>query len=168
MPAAEDSRTWVRFPPPPPTQPGRTTLRDLDELEDLDGGFGLVVRLPIRGSALLPRPPLLESSSRPEQDIAPIASWLQRVVICGDLHLPRAALSFSLHCPIVMTHSSSEGGRPCASKRERLAVGYDPAMLRSRTVVPASSNLRISDARQRELERLEEVLDRLPRCRASR
>src|SRR5215470_11063072 len=43
MPAAEDFRTWVRCPPPPPMQPSRTALRGFDELEDLEGGLGLVV-----------------------------------------------------------------------------------------------------------------------------
>jgi hypothetical protein len=49
MPAAEGFRTWVRFPPPPPTQPIRTALRALDELEDLKGGSDLVTRFPHLG-----------------------------------------------------------------------------------------------------------------------
>src|SRR6476620_551461 len=44
MPVAEGFRTWVRCPPPPPFQPSRTALRGLDEIEDLKGGLGLVVR----------------------------------------------------------------------------------------------------------------------------
>src|SRR5262245_58250988 len=46
MPVAEDFRTWVRCPPPPPTQPIRTAFRGLDEVEDLEGGLGLVVSFP--------------------------------------------------------------------------------------------------------------------------
>ena len=41
------------------------------------------------------------------------------------------------------------------------------SMLRRRTVVAARRNLGVSDARQRELERLEEVLGCLPWCGAS-
>src|SRR6266545_6401750 len=40
MPVAEGFRTWVRCPPPPPMQPGRTALLGLDEIEDLEGGLG--------------------------------------------------------------------------------------------------------------------------------
>src|SRR5581483_4745352 len=43
MPVAEGFRTWVRCPPPPPSQPIRTALRGLDEIEDLEGGLGLVL-----------------------------------------------------------------------------------------------------------------------------
>src|SRR5215831_16271237 len=46
MPAAEGFRTWVRCPPPPPLQPVRTVLRGLEEVKDLEGGFGLVIGPP--------------------------------------------------------------------------------------------------------------------------
>src|SRR6266545_2126506 len=44
MPVAEGFRTWVRCPPPPPMQPGRTALLGLDEIEDLEGGLVLLGR----------------------------------------------------------------------------------------------------------------------------
>src|SRR5438046_7459318 len=43
MPVAEGFRTWVQFPPPPPIQPGRTALRSLEKIEDLEGGLGLAI-----------------------------------------------------------------------------------------------------------------------------
>ena len=88
-------------------------------------------------------------------------------MISGDLHLPRAALSLGPHYSVVLAQSGSEGGSTRTWKWERFAAGDDPSMLRRRTVIAARRDLGVSDARQRELERPEEVLDCLPWCGAS-
>ena len=114
----------------------------------------------IRKSARSRRVPL-------EGDDLSAVRLLQRVVICGDLRLPRAALSLGPHYSVVLAQSGSEGGSARTWERERFAAGDDPSMLRRRTVVAARRDLGVSDARQCELERPEEVLDCLPWCGAS-
>lgn len=88
-------------------------------------------------------------------------------MICGDLRLLRAALSLGQHYSVVLAQSGSERGSTHTWKWERFAAGDNPCMLRRRTVVAARRDLGVSDARQCELERPEEVLDCLPWCGAS-
>lgn len=99
-------------------------------------------------------------------DLSPVPIF-HGVVICGDLHLPRPALSFSPHDPIVLIQSSSKRKAPRTWERERFSAGDDPGMFCGGGVIAIRRDLRIGDARQCELERPEEVLDSLPGCGTS-
>ncbi len=86
---------------------------------------------------------------------------LQCVVVGGGLYLPRPALSLSTHDSIVLRDSSSEGGAARSGKRERFALCDEQSVLGGNAVVAAPCDLGVRNARQRKLDRLEEVLNRL-------
>jgi hypothetical protein len=92
-------------------------------------------------------------------DLSP-GRFFQRVVVRGDAHLPWTSLALGPHNPIVLADSRSKGGAAYSWQWKWLAGSADPGMLAGRAVIAVGRDLRVSDARERELERSEKVLDR--------
>lgn len=96
-------------------------------------------------------------------DDLPAVSILERVKVRSRLHLPRAALPFCPDDPVLLQDAGLKSGPTRSRKNNRLATCDYQDVLRCDAIVAASGDLRVCHAGQGELDRSQEVLDRLSR-----